>query len=55
MCEREACFPLNLPKPHLAQGTFKDDVLKQNCYHEYLGVLQKTSGMHFYSQTFSVR
>ena len=33
MVEREACFPLNLPKPHLAQGTFKDGVLQQNCYH----------------------
>ena len=27
MGERQACFPLNLPKPHLAQGTFNDDVL----------------------------
>ena len=33
MVEPEACFPLNLPKPHLAQGTFKDDVIQQNCYH----------------------
>ena len=33
MGEREACFPLNLPKPHLAEGTLKDDVLQQNCYH----------------------
>ena len=31
--EREACFPLNLPKPHLAQGMFKDDVIQQNFYH----------------------
>ena len=29
MVEREACFPLNLPKPHL----IKDDVIQQNCYH----------------------
>ena len=31
--DREECFPLNLPKPHLAYGTYKDDVLQQNCYH----------------------
>ena len=33
MVEREACFPLNLRKPPLAQGTIKDDALQQNCYH----------------------
>ena len=33
MVECEACFPLNLPKPHLGKGTFIDDVLQQNCYH----------------------
>ena len=33
MGEHEACFPLNLPKPHLVYGTYKDDVLQQNCYH----------------------
>ena len=33
MGEREARFPLNLPKPHLALVTFKDDVLQPNCYH----------------------
>ena len=33
MGEREVCFPLNLPKPHLAYGTFKDDVIQHNCYH----------------------
>ena len=31
--EREACFPLNFPNPHLALVTFKDDALQQNCYH----------------------
>ena len=30
MVDREACFPLNLPKPHLAYGTFKDEALQQN-------------------------
>ena len=30
MVERQACFPLNLPKPHLALGKIKDDVLQQN-------------------------
>ena len=29
MVERDVCFPLNLPKPHLAWGTFKDGVLQQ--------------------------
>ena len=33
MVESEVCFPLNLFKPRLAYGTFKDDVLQQNCYH----------------------
>ena len=32
MGEREASFPLSLPKPHLGQGKFKDDVLQQICY-----------------------
>ena len=33
MVKHEACLPLNLSKPHLVWGTFKDDVLQQNCYH----------------------
>ena len=33
MGEHKAFFSLNLPKPHLAQGTFKDAVLQQSCYH----------------------
>ena len=33
MVDLERCFPHNLPKPNLTKGTFKDDVLQQNCYH----------------------
>ena len=36
MVERGARYPLNLLKPHLALGTFRDDVLQQNCYHNLI-------------------